>query len=204
MKFVSHKVCLIAHVGVVVVSSPYSQRASAYPAIQHLLCGQRLSHVTSLTGTDHPILSQLEATMGKINWGRVIAGGIVAGIIINIFEYVTNGRVLAADWAAAMQSLGRQMPPSAVPIFIVWGFLVGISAIWLYAAARTRFGAGPGTAVLTGFAYWVIGYLFPNLVNWALAIFPNRLLGITTIVGLVELILASLAGASIYKERATP
>ena len=142
--------------------------------------------------------------MGKINWGRVIAGGIVAGIIINIFEYVTNGRVLAADWAAAMQNLGHPMPPSAVPIFIVWGFLVGISAIWLYAAARTRFGAGPGTAVLTGFAYWVIGYLFPNLLSWAMALFPSRLLAITTIVGLVELILASLAGAFIYKERATP
>ena len=142
--------------------------------------------------------------MGKINWGRVIAGGIVAGIIINIFEYVTNGRVLAADWAAAMQNLGRQMPASAVPIFIVWGFLVGISAIWLYAAARARFGAGPGTAVLTGFAYWVIGYLFPNLLSWAMALFPSRLLAITTIVGLVELILASLAGAYLYKERATP
>jgi hypothetical protein len=141
--------------------------------------------------------------MGKINWGRVIAGGIVAGIIINAFEYVTNGRVLAADWAAAMQTLGRQMPPNAVPIFIVWGFLVGIGAIWLYAAARSRFGAGAGTAVLTGFAYWVIGYLFPNVVNWALAIFPVRLLAITTIVGLVELILASLAGAYIYKEQPT-
>jgi hypothetical protein len=140
--------------------------------------------------------------MGKINWGRVIAGGIVAGIVINIFEYITNGRVLAADWAAAMQNLGRQMPPSAIPIFIVWGFLVGISAIWLYAAARTRFGPGPGTAVLTGFAYWVIGYLFPNGVSWALAIFPSRLLGIITIVGLVEIIVASLAGASIYKEQA--
>lgn len=142
--------------------------------------------------------------MGKINWGRVIAGGIVAGVVINIFEYVTNGKILAADWAAAMQSLGRQMPSGAVAIFIVWGFLVGIGAIWLYAAARTRFGAGPGTAVLTGVAYWVIGYLFPNVVNWALAIFPSRLLAITTIVGLVEIILASLAGASIYKERATP
>jgi hypothetical protein len=132
--------------------------------------------------------------MGKINWGRVILGGIAAGIVINIFEYVTNGRILAADWAAAMQTLGRQMPAGATAIFIVWGFLVGISAIWLYAA-------GPGTAVLIGFAYWVIGYLFPNLVNVALALFPMRLLAITTIVGLVELILASLAGASIYKER---
>jgi hypothetical protein len=55
-----------------------------------------------------------------------------------------------------------------------------------------------------GFAYWVIGYLFPNLVSWALAIFPTRLLAITTVVGLVELIAAALAGASIYKERATP
>jgi hypothetical protein len=142
--------------------------------------------------------------MRKINWGRVIVGGIVAGIIINVFEYVTNGRVLAADWAAAMQSLGRQLPAGSTVVFTVWGFLVGISAIWLYAAARTRFGAGPGTAVLTGFAYWVIGYLFPNVVNWALAIFPSRLLAITTIVGLVEIIVASLAGAFIYKERATP
>ena len=142
--------------------------------------------------------------MRKINWGRVIAGGIVAGIIINIFEYVTNGRVLAADWAAAMQNLGRQMPPGSTVIFIVWGFLVGISAIWLYAAARTRFGPGPGTAVLIGFAYWVIGYLFPNLVNVALALFPMRLLVITTIVGLIELIVASLAGAFIYQERVTP
>jgi hypothetical protein len=141
--------------------------------------------------------------MGKINWGRVIAGGIVAGIIINAFEYVTNGRVLAADWAAAMQTLGRQMPPSAIPLFIVWGFLVGISAIWLYAAARPRFGPGAGTAVLTGFAFWVIGYLFPNLVSWALAIFPSRLLAITTLVGLVEIVVASLAGAYIYKEPAT-
>ena len=57
--------------------------------------------------------------MGHINSGRVLAGGIVAGIVINIFEYVTNGRLLAADWAAAMQALGRQMPSSAIPVFVV-------------------------------------------------------------------------------------
>jgi hypothetical protein len=140
--------------------------------------------------------------MGHINSGRVLAGGIVAGIVINIFEYVTNGRLLAADWAAAMQALGRQMPSSAIPVFVVWGFLVGVSAVWLYAAARTRFGPGPRTAVLTGLAFWVIGYVFPNLINWALAIFPSRLLAITTLVGLVEIVVASLAGASIYNESA--
>jgi hypothetical protein len=142
------------------------------------------------------------AAMGHINSGRVLVGGIVAGIVINIFESVTNGWLLAADWATAMQALGRQMPSSAIPVFVFWGFLVGVSAVWLYAAARTRFGPGPRTAVLTGLAFWVIGYVFPNLITWALAIFPSRLLAITTLVGLVEIVVASLAGASIYKESA--
>ena len=47
--------------------------------------------------------------MGKINWTRVILGGIVAGVIINIFEFVLNGVVLAKDMEAAISALGRQM-----------------------------------------------------------------------------------------------
>jgi len=34
--------------------------------------------------------------MGKINWVRVILGGVVAGMIINIFEHLLNGVNLAA------------------------------------------------------------------------------------------------------------
>jgi hypothetical protein len=30
-------------------------------------------------------------------------------------------------------------------MFIAWGFLVGIVAIWLYAGIRPRYGAGPKT-----------------------------------------------------------
>ena len=29
--------------------------------------------------------------MGKINWNRVILGGLVAGVIINIFEFALHG-----------------------------------------------------------------------------------------------------------------
>jgi hypothetical protein len=138
--------------------------------------------------------------MGKINWARVFLGGLLAGVVINVFESITNGVVLAADWDAASRALGHPMPASAVPIFIVWGFLVGIAAIWLYAAARPRFGPGAKTAVLTGFAFWVIGYVFPNLATAALQIYPSRLLVITTLVGLVEIILGSVAGAWVYQE----
>jgi len=46
--------------------------------------------------------------MGKINWARVLLGGLLAGFIINIFEYVTNGVVLAANWDAAMTWIRRE------------------------------------------------------------------------------------------------
>ena len=88
--------------------------------------------------------------MGKINWGRVFLGGLFAGLVINSFEFVISGVVLAPKWEAAMKALGRQMPTGAIGIFLAYGFLTGIAAIWLYAVARPRFGPGPKTAALTG------------------------------------------------------
>jgi len=138
--------------------------------------------------------------MGKINWGRVFVGGLVAGLIINLFEYVTNGVLLAANWDAAMKALGRHFPASAIPVFIVGGFITGVAAIWLYAAARPRFGAGPKTAALTGFAYWIMGYALPTLGQIPVGLFPKRLLVIGSIVGLVEIVVASIVGAWLYRE----
>ena len=138
--------------------------------------------------------------MGHINWARVFLGGIVAGIIINLFEFVTNGILLAPLWAKSMEALGRQLPHSAVPIFIVSGFLSGIAAIWLYAAARPRFGPGATTAALTGLGFWVIGYALPGMEWAAMHLFRHKLVAVGTAVGLVEIIVASIAGAALYKE----
>jgi hypothetical protein len=55
-----------------------------------------------------------------------------------------------------MKALGRHLSMGTVAVFIIGGFIAGIAAIWLYAAARPRFDAGPKTAALTGFAYWVV------------------------------------------------
>ena len=62
--------------------------------------------------------------------------------------------------------------------------------------------AAPGakTAALTGFAFWIFGYALPTLGHLAFALFPPRLLVISTLAGLVEVILASVAGAWLYKE----
>ena len=130
----------------------------------------------------------------------MILEGLVAGVIINIYEYFLNGVVLAKDMEAAISALGRQMSPGALAMFIAWGFLVGIFAIWLYAAIRPRYGAGPKTAACAGAAVWGLGYLLAAVTPLALHLFARRLMAIGLAVGLVEVIIGTIAGAWLYRE----
>lgn len=92
------------------------------------------------------------------------------------------------------------MSGRALIAFAILGFLSGITAVLLYATARPRFGPGPKTAVFTGFVLWVIGYALPSFGFSAMGFLPKRLLLIGTMAGLAEVILASMAGAWLYKE----
>ena len=140
--------------------------------------------------------------MGKINWARVVLGGLVAGFIINIFEYVLNAVVFAKEMEEAVSALGRQLGPDQIAVFIVWGFLVGIFAVWLYAAIRPRYGAGAGTSLCAGAAVWDLGYLLAAATPFVLKLFPPRLMMIGLAVGLVEVLVGTLAGAWLYREEA--
>jgi hypothetical protein len=93
-----------------------------------------------------------EQAMGKINWNRVILGGLVAGVIINIFEFALHGAVLAKDMDAAVRALGREVGGKELLMFLAWGFLVGIFAVWLYreVALKWREPAGFCTPATSG------------------------------------------------------
>src|SRR5471030_222294 len=125
--------------------------------------------------------------MGKINWTRVLLGGLLAGLVINIVEFITNGVVLAADWDAAMKKAGTTtMGGGAMGALVIWGFLMGIGAIWLYAAARPRFGPGMKTAVLTGVAFWVLSSGLCAVDEAAVGIYPMRLVTIVALICLAQ------------------
>ena len=140
--------------------------------------------------------------MAHTNRVRVVLGGLLAGVVINVVEYLVNGVFLKADWATAMQALGKSSEVSgkAILIFNIWGFLVGIGAIWLYAAIRPRYGAGAGTAARAGLATWALVSLLANLSFYAMGFVPTRMLEITGAVELVTFVVAAIVGASIYKE----
>jgi hypothetical protein len=143
-------------------------------------------------------------SMQSINWRRVILGGLLAGLVINVFESVLNGAVLAKDWEAAMAALGKPpMGGSQVAVFVIWGFLVGIFAVWLYAAIRPRYGAGPKTALCAGAAVWALGYLLASAAPIVLNLFPARVIVIGLVVGLVEVLVGTLLGAWLYRETGT-
>src|SRR5437868_7312051 len=99
--------------------------------------------------------------MGKINLGRVVLGGIVAGIVINLIEWVTNGVILQSQWADVMTGLGKSGVISIKQIlaFNAWGFAVGILTVWAYAAMRPRLGAGPRTGAIAGLLIWATAYV---------------------------------------------
>jgi uncharacterized membrane protein len=79
--------------------------------------------------------------------------------------------------------------------------IYGIFMVWLYAAIRPRYGAGLKTAVCAGLAVWAAGDLLPNAgFMWAAGLFPTNLTVMTTAAGIIELVVAALAGAALYKE----
>ena len=143
--------------------------------------------------------------MTKTNMARVVLGGILAGIVLNILGFIVDGVMLAPQWNAAMSALGKngELSINQIVGFNILGFCYGIGVVWLYAAIRPRYGAGPKTAVTAGLALWVAGVLLPNIGFMSVnGLFPTNLTLMTTIGGLVECVASALAGAAVYKEAA--
>jgi len=142
--------------------------------------------------------------MGKINIGRVILGGLVAGIVSDLLGYLVDGVLLGPRWAAGMKALGHlDVSSKRVIEFVVLRLVFGLALIWIYAAIRPRFGAGVKTAIYAGLAVWVVGVLVPNLsFMWVSGLFGHHLTAATTLGGLVEIVVGAIVGAALYTESA--
>lgn len=140
--------------------------------------------------------------MGRINTGRLVLGGIVAGILVNISEAVLNTVVLKRPWEEAMRAMGKPsvMTSTALMVWIAWGFAYGILCIWIYAGIRPRFGAGPATAAKAGFAAWLLAGLLPSIAMANMGIAPASLLTTSAIWTLVESLVVTIVGAALYRE----
>ena len=140
--------------------------------------------------------------MPRINLLRVLLGGVAAGVVIDAGEAVLNGVILDQQWRAAMEALGKSSTMNAGQMAAanLYGLMLGIFAIWLYAAIRPRYGAGPRTAICAGMAVWFVAYVLGMLSGTIFEMFPMRLALTAIAWGLPEIVLATLAGAWLYRE----
>jgi hypothetical protein len=145
--------------------------------------------------------------VSRMNTARILAGGAVAGLIMNVSEALLHADILGSETEQLYKTLNVPLPSPAanVPVLIGATFLIGFAAVWLYAAIRPRFGAGARTAVIAGFAVWILSHVWSGvyLAHGYAGIIPGRLAGIPVIWGLFEATLATLAGAALYKEQVT-
>jgi hypothetical protein len=139
--------------------------------------------------------------MGGVAWGRVLIGGLVAGLAINVGELILNLGITASAMRQAMARL-RLEPISggAIAGLNLLGFARGIALVWLYAAARPRLGPGPLTAAKIGAVGWLFAYAVPGAANLAIGIFPEYPYTVSFAWGLLEWEAAALLGAWLYRE----
>jgi hypothetical protein len=140
--------------------------------------------------------------MAGINVRRVIVGGLVAGVVANVFDFVIASYLIKADldaMGARLHLSASDAWPSAIGIFIGTDLVWGVLLVFTYAAIRPRFGPGPKTAILSGILPWVaIAILTLQLSAVGIRTLPSYLKAAALY--LISAIVTGLVGAMLYKE----
>jgi hypothetical protein len=145
--------------------------------------------------------------MARINWGRLILGSLIAAIIMFFTDGFLHEKIAKADWQAVYDGLRATLPEphgTSMVYFALFELGRGFTAMMFYATMRAYFGAGPKTAVLAGIVAWIAFSLTGPVQFIPLGFFSNALWLKVGAFQLIVSILATIAGAALYKDAAKP
>lgn len=137
-----------------------------------------------------------------MNVGRLILGGIVAGIIYFIGDGVVHGVLLKQQWAAVLGAINvdAEKALKTPQIFGIYDLGKGIVAVWIYAAIRPRLGPGAGTATIAGIITWLAAVPLPLIGLLPMKFFSAGFVALWSCYAIVPMILGAIVGAWLYKE----
>jgi hypothetical protein len=141
--------------------------------------------------------------MAKINWGRLVVGSLVAAVIMFLTDGFIHERIVNSDWHAVYEGLRTPEPErhaGYMVYFALYELGRGFIAMLFYATMRTHFGAGPKTAILAGIASWIAFSLAGPAQFIPLGFFSTALWVKVGALHLMTSILATIAGAWLYKD----
>lgn len=137
--------------------------------------------------------------MAQINAQKVLLGGVVAGALINVGEWITHGLFLCQAWKD-LAAAGMVNTEPAMILCFLSRFAIGILLVWLYAAARPRLGGNVNSALLMG----VVGSLLvwgPMSLDMGLfSKYPAEIPMLTFLGGMVSGTVGAFVGAWLYTE----
>ena len=138
-----------------------------------------------------------------MNTAKIVTGGLLAGLVFNVGDFLINNVILAAENQAMLTKLGldpaAMESASAILPFVVVDFLFGLLVVWTYAAIRPRFGPGAATAIKAGLVLFLaVTLIVGTFVN--IGLLPLGLYVKTSIASLVNTMIGSVVGGWAYAE----
>lgn len=144
----------------------------------------------------------------KINWARFLLGALVITVICFFTDGFMQERLLGDDWEAVYHRFGwLNAPPHTPTALIYFGIFEigrGVLSMFLYVLMRGCCGAGPKTAVFAAIAAWFAFSLTGPAQFIPLGFFSQGLWFKAGAIQLLTSIIATLAGAALYKDARTP
>ncbi|MFL5593257.1 MAG: hypothetical protein ACJ785_01465 [Gemmatimonadaceae bacterium] len=142
-----------------------------------------------------------------MNTKKVVIGGIVAGVVLNIVDFVANTFILGARMKAESDAFkpglsDQMMSGSSIASYVIMDFVLGLALIWTYAAVRPRFGPGLRTATFAALLFWLLALIFTAGFR-QMGMMSSGLWWSFAFIGLVNFLLAAWAGARVYSEEPT-
>ena len=143
--------------------------------------------------------------MAKINWSRLIVGGLIAALIMFFTDGFIHEAIAKSDWHAVYAGLKAAEPAehgASMAYFAFFELGRGFTAMMFYVTMRAFFGAGPKTAVLAGIVGWIAFSLTGPAQFIPLGFFSHALWLKVGALQLITSIIATIAGAALYKDPA--
>jgi hypothetical protein len=140
--------------------------------------------------------------VNKINLGRVLLGGLLAGLLINLGEFLLNRVLLVEPLKEEYIRLILPSEPSGKTILIrvLLTFILGIAIVYLYAMIRPRAGPGLTAAFWAALIAWFFVFFYVRLSDYAMGLWSMGLTFIGMVWGLFVYVIGAIAGAWLYRE----
>lgn len=138
--------------------------------------------------------------MIRINSSRVLVGGLVAGFVILLSGFALAHFVLGDAYVVEFKRIFPQSPTELIATHVSMRLGFGIVAVFLYAAMRPRFSSRGKSAVLAGVTLWLLSYIPLTMTLRSLSLLGGTRFVVVLTWGLAEAVLATMIGASFYRE----